>query len=107
MTLRTDRLRTLREQHGWSQRELARFCGLGTTQIFKYENGYSDPSSTNLELIATQLNVSVDFLLGRTDNPRSYLGDEVISGDERIMIDVFRREGWSGVARLSVERLSK
>jgi len=107
MTLRADRIRTLREQRGWSQRELAHLCGLGDTQIFKYENGHSDPSSTNLGLIADQLGVSVDFLLDRTDDPRGHFDDGNLNADEHDVLAIYRRDGWPGVAHLSIERLAK
>lgn len=107
MALHVERLRTLREQKGLSQRELARLCGLSSPQIYKYENNQSDPTSTSLTAIADQLGVSTDFLLGRTDNPRGTLGDDMVTEEEKKMLEIFRREGWSGVARLSVERLSK
>jgi transcriptional regulator with XRE-family HTH domain len=107
MALRTDRLRALREQHEWSQRELARLCGLGVTMINKYENGESDPSATNLQLIADQLDVSADYLLGRTDDPRGHVGDGQMNDEERAVLEAFRREGWPGILRLGADRLSK
>jgi transcriptional regulator with XRE-family HTH domain len=107
MGLRADRLRLLREHRGWSQRELARRCNLGDTQIHKYENEQSDPSSSNLSNIAEQLGVSADFLLGRTDDPYGHLNPSQATADERIMLDVYRREGWAGVIRLGAEKLPK
>ena len=107
IALRTDRLKNLREQHGVSQRELARLCGLGETQINKYENGLSDPSATNLMLIAQQLEVSTDYLLGLTDDPHLLVREPKLDSDERAMLETFRHEGWTGVIRLGAERLSK
>lgn len=107
IALRTDRLRTLREQHGWSQRELARRCGVSDAQINKYESGQTDPSSTYLKLIAEQLNVSTDYLLGVTDDPQGHYGDGQLSDDEHAMLQIYRREGWPGVFRFGAERLAK
>jgi len=107
MALRTDRLRALREQHGWSQRELARLSGLGETQISKYEAGQSDPLATNVKLIAEQLGVSVDYLLGVSDDPRGQFGQGELSSEERELLEVFRRDRWPGVMRLMADRLSK
>jgi transcriptional regulator with XRE-family HTH domain len=73
--LQIDRLRHARQELGWSQRELARRCGLGDAQVNKYENGHTDPSATYLGIIAIALGVSSDYLLGMTDNPRGQLGD--------------------------------
>ena len=105
--IRTDRLRRLREQHGWSQREMARLCDFGEGQIRKYELDESDPSSTHLKRIAELVDVSTDYLLGLTDDPHVQVREPALDLDERAVLEVYRREGWSGVARLSVERLSK
>jgi len=107
MTLVIDRLRTLREQRGWSQRELSRLSGVGESLIRKYEAGISEPSAASLKSIAEQLNVSTDYLLGITDEPSGHLGDGKITDEESQMLDTFRRDGWPGVFRLGAERISK
>ena len=107
MILRIDRLKSIRKQRGFSQRELARLCNLGETQINKYESGLSEPNVESLKLMAEKLGVSTDYLLGVTDEPRGHVGDGEMSVEEGEILTTFRREGWSGVARLSVERLSK
>ena len=107
MALVVERLRDAREQNGWSQRELARLCGLGELQIHRYETGTTDPSTDNLRTIAEKLGVSTDFLLGLSNVPQGQLGDQLINDDERAVLETFRREGWQGVARLSVEKLSE
>ena len=107
MILRIDRLRTIREQRGLSQRELARLCGIGETQIRKYESGMVDPSATNLGLIAEALEVSTDYLLGRTDSPQVHMSESELDQDETLMVGLYRREGWQGLARVSVEKLSE
>lgn len=105
--LNTERLRSLREQRGWSQRELARRCGFGETQIGKYEAGTVDPSATNLGLLAEVFEVSTDYLLGRTDSPHTHIAENELDEDETVMVKLYRREGWPGVLRLGVERISK
>lgn len=107
MGLQIDRLRTCREQRGLSQRELARLCGFSATRIYGYESGQNDPTSNALALMAQQLEVSSDFLLGMTDDPHGHAGDGTITDDERAMLDIFRRDGWTGVIHLGAERLSK
>lgn len=84
--LRADRLRMWREKHGWSQRELARLCGLGEAQVNKYENGQTDPSAKYLKAIAEKLGVSTDYLLGLTDSPHGQLGD-TLKAEERRLLD--------------------
>jgi transcriptional regulator with XRE-family HTH domain len=83
---RIDRLRQARQERGWSQRELARQCGLGEAQVNKYEKGHNDPSATYLAIIAQALGVSADYLLGLTDNPRGELGD-TLKPEQRQLLD--------------------
>ncbi len=107
MTIRIDRLQAMREQRGISQRELARLCGIGESLISKYENGWGDPNVETLKLMAKTLNVSTDYLLGIVDDPQNHFGEAPFADEERIILETFRREGWAGVAHMSVERLSK
>ncbi len=105
--LRTDRLRTLRELRGWSQRDLSRRCGLTANIVGKYENGLVDPTATSLKSIADMLGCSLDYLVGITDDPRRQQDSGVIGHDEQQMLEIYRREGWTGVIRLGAERLAK
>lgn len=107
LILRIDRLRELRERLGWSQRELARRCGLGESFINRYESGISDPSAANIKLIAEALGISADYLLGLSDEPRGQMGDGQLTDDERAVLDAYRRSGWAGLARLLAEALEK
>ena len=107
IALRTDRLRRLREEHGWSQRQFARRCKVSDAQVNKYERGEVDPSSTYLKRIAEQLGVSTDYLLGMTDDPRGYFGDNKLSEDEYRMLEAFRRAGWPAVILMGAERISE
>jgi hypothetical protein len=75
--------------------------------IQKYETGVNDPTSYTLKLIAEQLEVSVDYLLGMTDDPRIQVREPSLDDAERAMLEIYRREGWSGIIRLAAERLSK
>ena len=101
------RLRAAREQLDISQHELARLCGLSINQISRYELGVREPTSASLIKIARVLNVSMDYLTGLTDDPHGLLAAQDLNVYEREVINILRREGWPGVARLSVERLSK
>jgi transcriptional regulator with XRE-family HTH domain len=101
------RLRLLREKHGLSYRELAILCGLGETQVYKYERGDNEPSALSLKLIAKKLDVSVDYLLGLTDDPKSHYSSNEITDQEKDVLEAFRHDGWAGIARLGVEKLAK
>lgn len=65
------RLKELRKKKGISQLRLA--TELNTTQntISRYETGEREPGIAELIKIADYFNVSVDYLLERTNNPRN------------------------------------
>lgn len=54
-----DKLRTLREQRGLTQPELARSCHVGQSQISRWENATAIPSSPKLDGLAHALGVDV------------------------------------------------
>ncbi len=105
--IRIDRLIKLREERGWSQRELARRCDLSDSMVQKYETAASDPTSYTIILLAGTLDVSTDYLLGVTDDPRRNVSDGALDQVERFLVETYRHKGWSGIAHLGVEELSK
>ena len=63
------RLKQLREERQLSQVFLGIELGMNQNTISRYETGTREPSIKDLILIADYFHVSVDYLLGRTDNP--------------------------------------
>lgn len=63
------RLRTLRKQKGISQLKLALDLGMNQNSISRYENGEREADYRTLIAFADYFNVSIDYLLERTDNP--------------------------------------
>ena len=66
------RLKELRKSKGVSQ--LKRALDLNTSQntISRYETGEREPGIHELIMIADYFNVSLDYLLERTDDPTFY-----------------------------------
>lgn len=64
------RLKELREKRGISQVTLASALNLNQNSISRYETGEREADYATLIAIADYFGVSVDYLLGRTDNPR-------------------------------------
>lgn len=58
-----ERIRTLREQRGWIQRDLAEAAGLPVRTIGRIERGEVDVRTSTLQKIAKGLRVSVSILL--------------------------------------------
>lgn len=61
-----ERLRAAREARGLNQAELARKLGSPPSAIAHFEGGRRKPSFTSVRAIAKALDVSADFLMGRT-----------------------------------------
>ena len=62
------RLKELREKRNISQVKLAMDLGLNQNSISRYENGAREADYKTLILLADYFNVSIDYLLERTDN---------------------------------------
>ncbi|ASS76447.1 hypothetical protein CIG75_16765 [Tumebacillus algifaecis] len=65
-----ERLSALRVKSGLSQQKFADILNLTKSALSNYENGTREPNYATLVNIADNLNVSLDYLLGRTDDPR-------------------------------------
>jgi len=63
------RLKELREQRHISQVFLGMELGMSQNTISRYETGAREADYKTLIAFADYFNVSVDYLLGRTDNP--------------------------------------
>ena len=64
-----ERLKKLRESRGLSQDSFAKQFNLATNTIGMYEGGHREPNIDKLNQFATFFNVSLDYLVGRTDDP--------------------------------------
>jgi len=64
-----ERIRLLRTQKEMTQEELGKFLGVGKTTISQYESETRTPDAGMLTRIATFFGVSVDYVLGRSDDP--------------------------------------
>ncbi|CAK1234336.1 DNA-binding transcriptional regulator [Fructobacillus fructosus] len=61
------RLAELRKEKGLSQKYVASFLGLTKQAVQRYEAGISEPTITNLKKMATYFNVTIDYLVGYSD----------------------------------------
>lgn len=64
------RIRDLREDRDLSQTEIAKVLQTTQQQYSKIETGRSDISGEKLKLLAKFYNVSADYILGLTNEPR-------------------------------------
>lgn len=66
------RLKELRKKRGISQLKLAMDLGLNQNSISRYEAGVREADYATLIAFADYFDVSVDYLLERTDCPKWY-----------------------------------
>ena len=62
-----DRIKKISKQRGFSLTKVNDMANLGTNTIYSWK--HKEPGINNLKAVANVLNVSVDYLLGKTDNP--------------------------------------
>lgn len=65
-----ERLKRLRERNRLKQSVLSELCGLNKNAVKLYELGKVEPTRKSLESIADYFNVSIDYLVGRSDYPK-------------------------------------
>ncbi len=68
--MRFPNIRNLREDRDYRQRELAEVLHVSQNTYSQYENGVIEWTAEKLILLADFYQVSVDYLLGRTQNPQ-------------------------------------
>ena len=66
------RIRDLREDNDKNQTEIAKMLGMSQTGYSKYETGENDVPTAVLIKLARYYNTSIDYLLGETDEIKSY-----------------------------------
>ncbi|MBE1554765.1 helix-turn-helix domain-containing protein [Sporosarcina limicola] len=82
-----DRLKTLCEEQKLSIVELEEKLGFGRNSLYGWKKKI--PNGANLEKVADYFNVSVDYLLGRTDKKRH---NDLTEKDIAKRIDEFKRD---------------
>lgn len=65
-----ERVKTLRIKKNIKQSELGKIVGLTYTAISDIERGRRTTTMEKLDALADYFEVSVDYLMGRTDNPK-------------------------------------
>lgn len=109
-----DRIRQLRLDAGYSQSDLAKLVGVSKSSINMYERSEREPSFEKTEALADIFNVSLEYLLGRSDDtgrifndisgaygfPAPRISDDVVTmpviGDVAAGYEHIAAEDWSG-----------
>lgn len=69
MATLAERIKSLRKSAGLTQQELGSHFGVAKNTICQYENGRSAPNDDIKIAMANYFNVSMDYLMGKTDVP--------------------------------------
>ena len=70
MKIVADRLRLLRNKLGLSQAKLGKVLSLKQATLNRYENDQASPPFETMLRYADYFDVSLDYIFGRTDEPR-------------------------------------
>lgn len=66
------KLKLLREKRALKQLDLSTMLGVSRSTYTQYETGKSEPDLNTVLRLADFFNCSIDYLLGKTDNPIPY-----------------------------------
>jgi len=95
MSILGERLKRARERKGLSQIDVFKKININNKTLSRYEAGGSEPDVDNLVKLANLYEVSIDYLVGRTDNPKMqfskeerFIYDKLDLTDEEIMNQV-------------------
>ncbi len=65
------RIKDLREDRDMRQADVAEILGIKQTVYSRYERGYQSIPLEHLIKLADYYKVSIDYILGRTNNPKT------------------------------------
>jgi len=67
-----ERIKELRKKHNTSQKDLSNLLNISTRAIQYIEAGKQNLNQNQLIILADYFDVSLDYLVGRTDDPKRH-----------------------------------
>ena len=67
-----ERLQQLKQEQNLRQKDIAEEVGIPLRTYQRYEYGVRQPTADVLVALADYFNVSIDYIVGRTNNPKIY-----------------------------------
>ena len=67
-----DRLKKIREQKGYSQRDIAAILGVSRSAVGNWEQGAREPDRKTIQRLSELYDVTSDYLIGITDDPMTH-----------------------------------
>lgn len=87
MSILSERIKDRRQKLNLNQEELADLVGISRNVLSSYESGRNVPPGNTLVPLADALKSSVDYLLGRSDDPHQIFTDkEEMTPDQKHVI---------------------
>jgi len=86
-----ERLRGLRREKNLSKRELVNMLPLNYSTYANYESGFREPNSEVLQLLARHFGVSIDYLMGVSENRKKADEIAILNDDEHEYITQYRQ----------------
>ena len=80
----SERIQKLRKEKRLTQEEISHKLGISRTTYSGYERGTSEPDFKTLISIADFFEVTLDYLIGRTDDPHMWFKNE----NEKTIYDI-------------------
>lgn len=90
MSILGERLKIARERKKLKQTQVKEKTGINNKTLSGWENGLSEPDSDSLRILANLYEVSTDWLLGLTDNPKPF-NPETLTKDDFVYLPVLGR----------------
>jgi len=84
-----NRFKELRKKFGYSQKDLAALLYVNQTAVSQWERGLTTPTTDTLLKLCEIYNTTVDYILGRTDDPINYNDDDLIANLRGDLIHFF------------------
>ena len=81
-----------------SQKFVAISVGVSPPTVSMWENGRKEPTRENLIKLADLFGVTIDYLLGRDNQPAQTGSHRVVDCDEAILLQIYRHLNESGKA---------
>lgn len=104
-----NRLKEVRLSTGMTQEDFAESVGVSKTTYNNYETGRREPRSDFWMAVSDKYNITVDYLIGRSDDPRGTKGKPpantlVVTNDEIALVKNYRlctKESQSAIQQIA------
>ncbi len=84
MSVFSERLTATRKEKGYTQKYLAELLEISPTRLNYWEKGKREPDMLKVLKIAKTLEVSIDYLIGNSDNPQQSLVEMMWTEEDKI-----------------------